>query len=69
MIKILPNPFVEKFNAEENHINRFISTVKNLKPTKEDIKKIVLLWFDKEAKRGHFNLDELIDSFYELISK
>lgn len=75
MTKILPNPFIEKFNAE---INKEILASKlssqqisfqKIKISKEEIKKIVVSWFDKEVKRGHFDLDELIDSLYELISK
>lgn len=75
MTEVLPNPFVERFNAEtekETLINKLSSqqiTFHKLKITKEDIKKIVISWFNKELKRGYFNLDELIDSLYKLISK
>ena len=69
MIKILPNPFVEKFKAEQIRTGRVTPTIKNFKPTREDIKKIVTSWFNKEAKHKVFHLDELIDALHSLIQR
>lgn len=70
MVELLPNPLVEINNARLNAERLAQKAISHsLKSTKEDIKKIVVSWFDKEVKRGHFDLDKLIDSLYDLISR
>lgn len=75
MTEILPNPYIEKFNTEKISIHK-IDTLKETEPilkirrvSREDIKKIVVSWFNKEAKHKIFHLDELIDALYGLVSK
>lgn len=60
--------FLECMNTKHFHIKKNYIDYKNLKLTKKDIKKTVLSWFDKEIKHEKFDLNELMEKIWKLIS-